>query len=63
MGSEAKVTELLNELIAEGYSEADLSHIHAPVGLPIHSRTPEEIAISIAAELIRVRNAPYGDAR
>ncbi|MCI5122484.1 MAG: hypothetical protein D3908_15105, partial [Candidatus Electrothrix sp. AUS4] len=33
-----------------------LSRVHAPVGLPIHSQTPEEIAVSIAAEFIRIRN-------
>ncbi|RTQ50645.1 XdhC/CoxI family protein [Hymenobacter gummosus] len=58
MGSEAKITELRRDLLAEGYPEAQLAAVHAPIGLPIHSRTPEEIAISVAAELIRARNAP-----
>jgi xanthine dehydrogenase accessory factor len=57
MGSAAKIKELLNSLLTSGYSAADLAHLHAPIGLPIQSRTPEEIAISVAAELIQVRNA------
>ncbi|TGE07913.1 XdhC family protein [Hymenobacter fodinae] len=57
LGSQAKITELLNTLRHEGASEELLARISAPIGLPIHSRTPEEIAISIAAELIQVRNA------
>lgn len=58
LGSAAKIATLRRELLAEGYSEEQLARLHAPIGLPIHSRTPEEIAISIAAELIRARNAP-----
>ncbi|AII51167.1 XdhC family protein [Hymenobacter sp. APR13] len=56
MGSTAKIAHLLQELRAAGLDETALSRLHAPIGLPIHSRTPEEIAISVAAELIRVRN-------
>ncbi|TGE15593.1 XdhC/CoxI family protein [Hymenobacter elongatus] len=58
MGSAAKIQELRTNLSAAGYSEADVAHLHAPIGVPIHSRTPEEIAVSVAAELIRIRNAP-----
>jgi xanthine dehydrogenase accessory factor len=57
MGSQAKITELLVTLRAEGVAEETLARVHAPIGLPINSRTPEEIAISIAAELIRERNS------
>ena len=34
-----------------------LDIVHAPIGLPIGSQTPEEIAVSIAAQLIAVRNS------
>ena len=34
-----------------------LAELHAPIGLPIGAETPEEIAVSIAAEMIGVRNA------
>ncbi|MCA8832548.1 XdhC family protein [Hymenobacter pini] len=57
MGSQAKIAELLATLRAEGTSAEALARVHAPIGLPINSRTPEEIAISIAAELIRERNS------
>jgi xanthine dehydrogenase accessory factor len=56
MGSAAKVAELRRVLAEEGFSAADLARLRGPVGVPITSRTPEEIAVSIAAELIAVRN-------
>jgi xanthine dehydrogenase accessory factor len=40
----------------DGFSEADLNRVHSPIGIPIHSKTPVEIAVSIAAEIIRVKN-------
>ncbi|WP_165768232.1 XdhC family protein [Hymenobacter amundsenii] len=58
MGSASKIAELLATLRTEGVPADRLARVRAPIGLPIHSRTPEEIAISIAAELIRERNAP-----
>jgi xanthine dehydrogenase accessory factor len=56
MGSEAKVQHLLVQLRAAGASVELLHRVHAPVGLPIGSHTPEEIAISIAAEIIAAKN-------
>ncbi|PID56361.1 hypothetical protein CSB45_11805 [candidate division KSB3 bacterium] len=55
IGSKRKVALLLEELRKEGLSEAKLKELHAPIGLPIGADTLEEIAISIAAELIQVR--------
>ena len=55
MGSAAKVAELRRGLREEGFSEAEIARLRGPIGLPIQSQTPEEIAISIAAELIQVR--------
>jgi xanthine dehydrogenase accessory factor len=57
MGSATKVAELRRVLLEEGFSAADLARLRGPIGVPINSRTPEEIAVSIAAELIAVRNA------
>ncbi|WP_460500409.1 XdhC family protein, partial [Hymenobacter agri] len=57
MGSVAKVTELRRGLREEGFSEDAIARLHGPIGLPIQSQTPEEIAISIAAELIQARRA------
>jgi xanthine dehydrogenase accessory factor len=43
-------------LTAAGYSEADIARVHAPVGLPIKSKTAREIALSIVAEIVKVKN-------
>ena len=56
LGSKAKVAEMFNELEQEGFSETELQKVHAPIGIAIKSQTPEEIAISIAAEIIQVKN-------
>jgi xanthine dehydrogenase accessory factor len=56
LGSSTKIRKMLEEYKKEGISEKFLQRIHAPIGLPIKSQTPEEIAISIAAEIIRVKN-------
>ena len=55
MGSAAKVAELRRALREDGFSEAAVAQLRGPIGVPINSQTPEEIAISIAAELIQVR--------
>ncbi len=56
LGSKAKMATLMKELRSEGIDEHCLSRIRTPVGLPINSRTPEEIAVSIAAEIISIKN-------
>jgi len=57
MGSR-RTTERRNErLLAEGVAEAELGRVHAPIGLPIGSRSPEEVAVAIAAEIVSVVNA------
>jgi xanthine dehydrogenase accessory factor len=56
LGSAHKIGEMFATYRAEGISDEWLKKIHAPVGVPIHSQTPEEIAISIAAEIIKVKN-------
>jgi xanthine dehydrogenase accessory factor len=58
MGSPAKIAQIKAHLKKKGIAAATLKKIHAPVGLAIHSHTPEEIAISIAAEIIQVKNSP-----
>jgi xanthine dehydrogenase accessory factor len=57
MGSRRTTERRAERLRAEGVSEADLARIHAPIGLPIGSRSPEEVAVAIAAEIISVANA------
>ena len=56
LGSKAKMKTLLKTLEKEGFDKKRLAKIHTPIGLPINSHTPEEIAISIAAELVTARN-------
>lgn len=57
LGSKAKMATLLRELKNEGYPKEQLDAIRTPIGIPINSHTPEEIAVSIAAEIISVKNS------
>lgn len=57
MGSKGKIAELMGLMKAEGFTDSEMNHLHAPIGVPINSHTPDEIAISIAAEIIGVKNA------
>ena len=57
LGSRAKMATLLRNLKNEGFAPEKLNRLRAPIGLPINSRTPEEIAVSIAAEIIAVKNS------
>jgi xanthine dehydrogenase accessory factor len=57
LGSIAKMATLLKELREEGVDADQLARIRTPIGLPINSRTPEEIAVSITAEIIAVKNS------
>lgn len=56
MGSVNKISEIKKRLHAENISDQQLSRIVAPVGLAMVSNTPEEIAISVAAQLLQLRN-------
>jgi len=55
IGSRNKIKILYKELLKKGVPQANLDRVCAPIGLSINSETPEEIAVSIAAELIKVR--------
>jgi xanthine dehydrogenase accessory factor len=57
LGSQKKIEEMFNTYKAEGISNERLQKIHAPAGIAIKSQTPEEIAVSIMAELIRTKNS------
>ena len=52
IGSEKTRSERNAKLREEGIGDADLARLHAPVGIQIGARTPEEVAVSIAAPLI-----------
>ncbi len=56
MGSKRKVKTVFESLITEGVDPAKLERVHTPIGLEIQANTPEEIAVSIAAEIIGIKN-------
>ena len=56
LGSKAKIEEMFDDYRTGGIAEEWLRRIYTPIGLPIKSQTPEEIAVSIAAEIIKVKN-------
>jgi len=57
IGSKKKVLETKQRLIKKGVPPEKLAQVHSPIGLPIGAETPEEIAISIMAEVVQVRRA------
>ena len=61
IGSRAKVARLVERGLEEGLPADWLRAVHAPVGLDIGAVTPEEIAVSILAELIAVRRGRIAD--
>jgi len=56
MGSKKKSKSIFNLLQKEGIDEKLFSKVNTPVGLEIEAETPEEIAVSIAAEIIKIKN-------
>jgi xanthine dehydrogenase accessory factor len=56
MGSPAKVAAVFSHLRAAGVPDEALARVRAPIGAPIGSNTPDEIAVSVAAELLAVRS-------
>ncbi len=60
IGSRNKVAEVNRMLKEDGFSQADLDRVYSPIGTNIFAETPEEIAISIAGEMIKVR-AGHGE--
>ena len=57
LGSKTKIEKLFEDYKNEGINDEALKKIHSPIGIQIKSQTPEEIAISIAAEIIKVKNS------
>jgi xanthine dehydrogenase accessory factor len=55
LGSKRRVITVVDNLKKQGASEAALARLHAPIGVEIHAETPQEIAVSIMAEIIAVR--------
>jgi xanthine dehydrogenase accessory factor len=60
IGSKRRWMMTRKELIAQGVQEKKLDKVHSPIGLELNAETPEEIGISIMAELIMLRNEGSG---
>ncbi|MGL4622022.1 MAG: XdhC family protein, partial [Chroococcidiopsis sp.] len=60
IGSEKRVRQVIQALETEGIPSNKLRSLYAPIGLDIGALTPEEIAVSICAELILVRRGGTG---
>jgi xanthine dehydrogenase accessory factor len=60
IGSQRRVAAVLQHLREDGVPEADLEPVHTPIGLDIGAQTPEEIAVSIMAEIIQARRGGSG---
>ncbi len=56
LGSKEKIATLFQNMIADGFDKDRISIVYAPIGIDIKSETTQEIAISITAQLIRVKN-------
>ena len=56
IGSKRRVMSIFKRLSQQGFADSDLSKVHAPVGLSIGARSPQEIAIAILAEIIAEAN-------
>ncbi len=59
LGSQNTQRKRRERLLAEGLTEAQLNRIHGPIGIDLGAKTPEEIALSIMAEIIAVRRRSF----
>jgi len=55
IGSRRKRAIIYEKLLQEGFTQSDLDRVHSPIGIDIGAETPEEIGVSIVAELIKIR--------
>ena len=56
LGSRTTQAKRRQRLLDDGVSEAQLDRLHGPIGLDIEAHSPEEIAVSILAEIVATRN-------
>lgn len=61
IGSRRRWQETRRLLLSDGMSEADLLRFHSPIGLELNAESPEEIAVSIMAEIIMMRRGGTGE--
>ena len=57
IGSKRKVQMILEQMVEYGYDKKKVNGVYSPIGLSIKAETPQEIAVSIVAELIKVRRS------
>ena len=57
MGSKEKVRQIFEGMDNDGFDPQLKERVHAPIGIQIKSKTPQEIAVSIAAEIVKVKNS------
>jgi xanthine dehydrogenase accessory factor len=55
IGSKTKRDAIYKALLKDGYNQKDIDRVHSPIGLAIGAQSPEEIAVSIVAEMIQER--------
>jgi xanthine dehydrogenase accessory factor len=60
LGSRRRVLTVMDTLKKQGVSETALARVHAPIGIEINAETPQEIAVSIMAEVIQVKREKHG---
>jgi len=63
IGSRKRVLSVFRKLASEGFAESSLQRVHAPIGLSIGARSPQEIAVAILAEIIQYVNNPTQHAK
>lgn len=56
IGSRSKRDQVFNKLLSQGYKQEEINRVYAPIGTSIGAETPEELAVSIVGELIKVRS-------
>ena len=57
MRSRKTTVEREERLRGEGVGDAELARVHAPIGLPIGARSPEEVAVAIGAQIVEATSA------
>ena len=62
MGSRRRVAIVKEELFEQGHKREKLDEVYTPIGLKISAETPEEIAVSVMAEIIQVKHEKQKDA-
>lgn len=58
IGSKTKVKHIFSKLVEEEFLQSDIKRVFAPIGLDIYAQTPEEISVSIIAQMIKIRRGP-----